>query len=85
MLAGNCNATVGVAAALEPKNFGFVWLDGHADLDTPDEAVSRYFDGMGVSLLTGQDWRALMKTIPGLEPLSLHRFLYCGVRDLSGP
>ncbi|MCJ1363577.1 hypothetical protein MMC16_002684 [Acarospora aff. strigata] len=85
ILAGNCNATVGVAAALDPKDFGIVWFDAHADLDTPDEAVSGYFDGMGVSMLTGQSWRALMQTIPGHQPLSLHRIVYCGVRDLSDP
>ena len=83
VLAGNCNATVGVAAALQPKDFGVIWFDAHADLDTPDEAVSGYFDGMGVSMLTGQSWRALMKTKPGHESLSLHRVVYCGVRDLS--
>ena len=85
VLAGNCNATVGVAAALEPKNFGVVWFDAHSDLDTPDETVSGYFDGMGVSMLTGQSWLALMKTIPGHEPLPLRRVVYCGVRDLSEP
>ncbi|KAI9879057.1 MAG: hypothetical protein M1830_009698 [Pleopsidium flavum] len=85
VLAGNCNASVGVAAGLEVEDLGFVWFDAHADLDTPHEAVSGYFDGMGVSMLAGQSWRALMQTIPGHRPLSLHRFIYCGVRDLSEP
>jgi len=84
-LAGNCNATVGVAAALRPKSFGVVWFDAHTDLDTPDETVSGYFDGMGVSMLAGQSWRALMETVPGHEALPLQRFVYCGVRDLSEP
>lgn len=85
VLAGNCNASVGVVAGLEVEDLGFVWFDAHADLDTPDEAVSGYFDGMGVSMLAGQSWQALMQTIPGYRPLSLHHFIYCGVRDLSEP
>lgn len=83
VLAGNCNTSVGVAAALKPKYLDVVYFDAHADLDTPDETVSGYFYGMRVSMLAGQSWRALMKTIPDHEILPLHRFVYCGVRDVS--
>ncbi len=83
ILAGNCNATVGVAAGLSSDERQLVWFDAHSDLDTPDEALSGYFDGMGVSMLTGESWKALMATVPNHRPMKLDQITYCGVRDLS--
>ena len=59
------------------------WFDAHSDLDSPDEATSGYFDGMGVSMLTGESWKALMATVPGHKPVPLEKVIFCGVRDLS--
>ncbi|GAD96250.1 arginase, putative [Paecilomyces variotii No. 5] len=83
ILAGNCNASVGVAGGLQNADLGFVWFDAHSDLDTPDETVSGYLDGMGVSMLAGKSWKAFLETIPGFQPINLERVVYCGVRDLS--
>lgn len=83
ILAGNCNASVGVAGGLQKADLGFVWFDAHSDLDTPDETVSGYLDGMGVSMLAGMSWKAFLETIPGFQPINLERVVYCGVRDLS--
>lgn len=86
VLAGNCNTTNGVAAGLSSAgkdDFDVAWFDAHADFDTPDEALSGYFDGMGVSMLIGESWKALMATIPGFEPIPLSRITLCGVRDVS--
>lgn len=83
VLAGNCNASVGVAAGLSEEDLVVVWFDAHSDLDTPDECVSGYFDAMGASMLTGGSWKALMATVPGHRPLGLEKFTYCGIRDLS--
>jgi arginase len=85
ILAGNCNASVGVAAGLADQDLGLVWFDAHADLDTPDKTTSGYFDGMEVSILAEKSWRAFLQTIPGFSPLGLDRVVYCGVKDLSGP
>ncbi|MDP8916139.1 MAG: arginase family protein, partial [Pseudomonadota bacterium] len=62
---------------------GVIWFDAHPDFDTPDEARSGYFDGMGLATLTGQCWRALAATIPGFQPMSVERLVYCGVRDFE--
>ena len=85
VLAGNCNAEVGVAAGMNGSGqaYELIWFDAHSDLDSPDEATSGYFDGMGVSMLTGESWRALMATVPGYKPVPLDKVIYCGVRDLS--
>ena len=88
VLAGNCNAEVGVAAGLNSRDPSksppeIIWFDAHSDYDTPDEAVSGYFDGMGVSMLSGESWKALMATVPGHRPLGMENFVFVGVRDLS--
>lgn len=55
ILAGLCNAEVGVAAGMGDSvaAYDLIWFDAHSDLDTPDEATSGYFDAMGESMLTG--------------------------------
>lgn len=83
ILAGNCNVSVGTYAGLGDPNAGVVWFDAHADFDTPDEAMSGYFDGMGVATLAGQCWRGLASTVPGFRPLDLSRLTYCGIRDFE--
>jgi len=82
VLAGNCNASVGVLAGL-PKPEAVVWYDAHGDYDTPDETLSGYFDGMGVSMLAGESWAGLVRTVPGHAPFDLAGLTYCAVRDLS--
>jgi len=83
VLAGNCNATVGVYAGLPDKPTDVVWFDAHPDFNTPDEMTSGYFDGMGVATLVGQAWKSLARSIPGFRPLSLDRLTYCGIRDFE--
>ena len=85
VLAGNCNAQIGVAAGMSGsiQDPELIWFDAHSDLDSPDEATSGYFDGMGVSMLTGESWKALMATVPGHRPIPLDKVVFCGVRDLS--
>ena len=83
VLAGNCNASVGVHAGLGESDAGIVWFDAHPDFDTPDECLSGYFDGMSVATLAGQCWHRLAATIPGFWPLDLSRFVYCGIRNFE--
>ena len=83
VLAGNCNTTVGVVAGLGRPEADVVWFDAHPDFDTPDEATSGYFDGMGVATLTGQCWRGLAATIPGFQPIEAEQIVYCGIRDFE--
>jgi arginase len=83
VLAGNCNASVGVWAGLGDKDAGLIWFDAHPDFDTPDEHRSGYLDGMGVATLAGQCWRNLTATIPGFQPFDTRRMVYCGIRDFE--
>jgi arginase len=83
ILAGNCNAEVGVWSGIGENSAGIIWFDAHPDFDTPDEHRSGYLDGMGVATLAGQCWRNLAGTIPGFQPFDLSRMLYCGIRDFE--
>ncbi|GME36288.1 Arginase protein [Neofusicoccum parvum] len=86
VLSGNCNASAAVAAGLRGAgvdDLGFVWMDAHDDLDTPDTHVNGYLDAMAVSMMAGRSWKALMGTVPGHRPAALDRFVYAGLRDVS--
>lgn len=83
ILSGNCMASAAVACGLGIKDLAFIYFDAHDDLDSPDVNENGYFDAMGLSMLRGESWHTLMKTVPGYEPFSYDRFLYCGLRDQS--
>jgi arginase len=83
LLAGNCNAEVGVWAGLGDQEAGLFWFDAHPDFDTPDEHRSGYLDGMGVATLAGQCWRNMAASVPGFRPFDVARLVYCGIRDFD--
>jgi arginase len=84
VLAGNCNASVGMYAGLHiMRPIDIVWFDAHSDFDTPDECLSGYFDGSGVAMLAGRCWKSLLNSVPGYSAIDMKRVTYCGVRDLS--
>ena len=93
ILAGNCCASVGVAAGLWHSDdlkeatrddaLGCVWFDAHDDYNTPDTVVSGYFDSQGIAMMTGECWKALMKTVPGFRPTPVRRVIHCGMRDVN--
>ncbi|PLB44939.1 arginase [Aspergillus steynii IBT 23096] len=83
ILSGNCMASAAVACGLQTKDLAFIYFDAHDDLDSPDVNENGYFDAMGLSMLRGESWKTLMKTVPGFEPFDYSRFLYCGLRDQS--
>ena len=85
VLSGNCNTAVGTLAGIGagPADTGVVWLDAHGDLNTPDTSLSGFFDGMALSMVTGDAWRALAGTIPGFRPLAERNVVLAGARDLD--
>jgi arginase len=60
-----------------------VWFDAHGESTTPDTTTSGFLDGMGISILTGQCWTTLARTIPGYDPVPGGRILLVGARDLE--
>ena len=89
VLAGNCGSALGsvsgVRAALpnDAADVGVVWLDAHADFNTPETTTSGFLDGQMLSALTGGCWHALTSSIPGFRPVSDAHVVLVGARDLD--
>ncbi|KAK5657146.1 hypothetical protein OQA88_3203 [Cercophora sp. LCS_1] len=92
ILAGNCCASVGVAAGLWASDelegcgadaIGCVWFDAHDDYNIPDTVVSGYFDSQGIAMMGGECWKALMETVPGHRAFDLSRVVHVGMRDVN--
>ncbi|KAL2127038.1 hypothetical protein VTI74DRAFT_11435 [Chaetomium olivicolor] len=92
VLAGNCCASVGVAAGLWGSDdlkdarddaLGCVWFDAHDDYNTPDTVLSGYFDSQGIAMIAGECWKALLSTVPGFRPTPVRRVIHCGIRDVN--
>jgi arginase len=81
-LAGNCLTSLGVVAGLG-REVGVVWLDAHADFNTPDTSPSGFQDGMGLAILTGTSWLTLRETIQGFRVVPEKSVVLVGVRDVD--
>ncbi len=85
VLSGSCFAAVGVVAGLDEPSPGVVWFDAHADFNEPATTISGYFDGMGLAVLTGSAWQALLATVPGARPVPESAVVLAGARALDPP
>lgn len=86
VLGGNCGVTLGaIAAAADSRDVGVLWLDAHADLNTPETTASGFLDGMALAVLTGRCWRTLASRIPGFAAVPDTHVVLCGARDLDPP
>jgi arginase len=83
VLAGGCLSAAGTFAGAGARDAGVVWLDAHADLDTPEDNVSGFLDVMALSVLTGGCWRAQREAIPRFAAVPQERVALLGVRDLA--
>jgi arginase len=83
ILAGNCGTALGTLAALADAEPGVVWLDAHADLNTPETTGSGFLDGMALATATGRCWTRLASTIPDFRPIADDRVVLIGARDLD--
>jgi arginase len=85
LLTGSCFAGVGVVAGLDEPSPGVVWLDAHGDFNEPSTAHYGYFDGMGLSVMTGGAWRALLATVPGARPVAETAVVLAGAHVPDDP
>jgi arginase len=88
VLSGNCSASLGTTAGLmngdgTSGDVGVIWLDAHADLNTPETTTTGFLDGMALAALTGRCWQGMTATIPGFQPVDESRVLLVGARDLD--
>jgi arginase family enzyme len=59
-----------------------LWLDAHADFNTPETTASGYLGGMCLAAACGLWDAGLGDDAPRVDPA---RVVMCGVRDLDGP
>jgi acyl dehydratase/arginase family enzyme len=71
VLAGSCDVAAAVVAGLGDPAVGVVWIDAHADFNTPETSVSGFRPGMALAEVT--------RMVPE------ERVALIGVRDLSPP
>lgn len=83
VLAGSCNACLGVLGGFGHERCGAVWLDAHADFNTPESTTSGFFPGMSAAVITGHCYRDYWAQIGDNAPLAEETVLMFGVRDLS--
>jgi len=89
ILAGNCGSALGTVSGLrsatphDSSPVGVIWLDAHADFNTPDTTTSGFLDGTALATLTGQCWHALTSTISGFRPVSDAHVVLVGARDID--
>jgi arginase len=83
VLAGSCNASLGVLAGFRHDRCGAVWIDAHADFNTPESTASGFFAGMSTAIMTGHCYRDYWAQIGDNTPLAEETIAMFGIRDLS--
>jgi arginase family enzyme len=82
LVAPDCSVSTTTLPAVVRHHPGatVLWLDAHADFNTPDTTVSGYLGGMCLAAACGL-WNAGFD-LPEVDPTAV---VMCGVRDVEGP
>ena len=83
VLAGSCDAAIGVVAGLDPGRCGVVWVDAHADFNTAQSSASGFFPGVSLAVATGGCHQQLWESLGGRPPIPEELVVLAGVRSLS--
>ena len=83
VLAGACHSCVGTLAGIGQDALGLIWFDAHGDFNTPETTISGLLDGMGLAMAAGRCWRALLKTVPGFNPVPEANIIHIGGHDFD--
>jgi arginase len=82
VLAGNCIATLGGFAGLESRT-AIMWMDAHADFNTPETSPSGFVDGMTLAIMTGRCLEDQSGTIGGFDRLNDADLVMVSVRSID--
>jgi arginase len=82
VLAGSCDVAPAVMAGIGEGELGVVWIDAHADFNTPQTSVSGFWPGMTLAVVVGDCGEDVWSAVGG-EPVAPERVLLLGVRSLS--
>ncbi len=90
VLGGDHSIAMGTVAGVaehyqaQGKKIGIVWLDAHADINTPDTTVSGNVHGMPVSHIMGLRGNDSLLKISKLRPMvAIENIALVGLRDLD--
>jgi len=83
VLAGSCDAALGVLAGLPGSACGVVWLDAHGDFNTPESSVSGFLPGMTLATVVGHCHQERWAQIGRTTPIPEDATALLGVRELS--
>jgi arginase len=83
VIAGSCDAAAGVLAGLARDRCGVVWVDAHADFNTPNSTISGFFPGMSLAIVTGHCYAGWWAQIGDAAPVPEEHVALVGVRALS--
>jgi arginase len=83
VLAASCVACQGVLAGFDHSESGAIWIDAHADFNTPESTATGFFPGMSLAVVTGHCYAHYWAQIGESTPLAEDKIAMFGVRDLS--
>ena len=83
ILAGNCMTALGTLSGIGKRDTGILWLDAHADFNTPETTESGYLDGMALSVACGRCWKNLAAQDPRYCPIPADQVVLVGTRDID--
>jgi arginase len=83
VLAGNCVTSAGTLSGLHNDNLSMLWLDAHADFNTPETTQSGYLDGMALSIACGRCWKSLSAADSRYLAIKEDHVTLVGTRDLD--
>jgi arginase len=83
-LGGDHSISIGtVAAVADGESVGVLWVDAHADINTPDTSPSGNIHGMSVAVLLGEGPDALTGIGKNRAKLEPGQLAMVGIRDLD--
>jgi arginase len=82
VLAGSCDVAPGVLAGLADEHCGVIWIDAHADFNTPSSSRSGFWPGMTLAVVVG-DCGQHARTTLGVAAVPESHVALLGVRSVS--
>lgn len=87
VLGGDHSIAMGSLAATceayPTKKIGLLWVDTHADINTPESSLTGNIHGMPVSVLLGQGFPELVELFPAQKAIQPENIVFIGLRDID--
>lgn len=66
------------------KKCGLIWIDAHADINTPDSSLTKNVHGMPLSIITGKGYKNFTEMAPQAQKIDPKNIALIGIRMLDG-